>query len=265
LVSLAANLAATVAISIGEKPNVMRGIPPMSHSLPGWRIAGQMSQPEAKAARRRFADRAEAGRRLADQLMPLAGEHPIVLALPRGGVPVAREVALALDAPLDILTVRKLGAPHNPEYGIGAIAEGGMRVIDPEAVAILGINGATLESIVARESAELRRRVELYRGGRAAPDLAGRTVIVVDDGVATGVTDTAALRAARHRGAARLILAVPVCAPESAERLRAEADEVICLSEPALLHGVGQWYDDFSQVPDEEVLAALEGQRDTGR
>jgi predicted phosphoribosyltransferase len=205
----------------------------------------------------RFADRGDAGRRLAERLRPLAEEDPVIVALPRGGVPVAREVADALDAPLDILAVRKLGAPHNPEYGIGAVAEDGTRVIDPEAVAVLGINGSTIDEITARESAELRRRVDLYRDDRPPLDLTGRTVIVVDDGVATGVTDTAALRAVKRRNPRRVLLAVPVCAPESAERLRLEADQVVCLLEPEPLFGVGQWYRDFSQVSDEEVLTAV--------
>jgi putative phosphoribosyl transferase len=206
---------------------------------------------------RRFADRADAGRRLAERLLPLAGDHPVVLALPRGGVPVAREVALALDAPLDFLAVRKLGAPHNPEYGIGAVAEDGTRLIDGEALSILGINGPTVEAILARETAELRRRVAAYRGDRPPPDLAGRTVIVVDDGVATGVTDLVALRALRRRGPRRVVLAVPVCAPEAAARLAEEADDMICLAAPTLFAGVSQWYRDFSQVPDDEVVSAL--------
>jgi putative phosphoribosyl transferase len=208
---------------------------------------------------RRFADRRDAGRRLAERLAPLAGENPIVVALPRGGVPVAQEVASALGAPLEVLVVRKLGAPHNPEYGIGAIAEGGTRVIDIEAIAVLGIDGGVVDSIVERETSELSRRVAAYRGDRPPLSLEGRTVIVVDDGVATGVTDTAALRAVRRQGPRRTILAVPVCAPESALRLRDEADEVVCLRTPALLYGVGQWYRDFSQVSDEEVVAALRG------
>jgi len=205
----------------------------------------------------RFADRRDAGRQLAAQLLPLTKESPIVVGLPRGGIPVAEEIAIALRAPLEPLAVRKLGAPHNPEYGIGAIAEDGTRVFDEEALAVLGISGAVLEEIVARETAELRRRVEAYRGGRQFPPLADRTVIVIDDGVATGVTDTAALRAIRRRRPRRLILAVPVCAPDSAARLRQEADEVICLVEPQLLYGVGQWYADFAQVSDAEVIAAL--------
>ncbi len=158
--------------------------------------------------------------------------------------------------------MRKLGAPHNPEYGIGAIAEDGTRVFDSEALAVLGISGGMLDSIVARESAELRRRVGVYRRDRAPLALEGRTAVIVDDGVATGVTDTAALRAARRQAPRRLVLAVPVCAPDSAERLREEADEVVCLLEPPLLYGVGQWYRDFAQVSDEEVMAALSPQDD---
>jgi putative phosphoribosyl transferase len=205
----------------------------------------------------RFADRRDAGRQLAARLRELAGQDPVVVGLPRGGVPVAEEVAAALGVELEFLAVRKLGAPHNPEYGIGAIAEGGTRIFDPEALAVLGIDNRMLQSIVDRETVELRRRVEAYRRGRAARSLEGRVVIVVDDGVATGVTDTAALRAIRARRPRSLILAVPVCAPDTAIRLRQEADEVVCLAEPPLFYGVGQWYQDFSQVSDEEVIAAL--------
>jgi predicted phosphoribosyltransferase len=210
----------------------------------------------------RFHNRLDAGRRLAERLLPLAPANPVVVALPRGGVPVAREVALALDAPLDILAVRKLGAPHNPEYGIGAVAEDGTRVFDPEAIAVLGIDGGTLESIAAREVAELRRRVALYRDDRPPIELAGRAVIVVDDGIATGVTDSAALLAVRRRDPQRLILAVPVCAPDSMRRLREYADDVVCLHAPPLFRGVGQWYRDFSQVSDDEVMTVLEEFRD---
>ncbi len=204
-----------------------------------------------------FADRREAGRRLAEQLLPLADEHPIVVALPRGGVPVAKEIATALGAPLEILAVRKLGAPHNPEFGIGAVAEDGSCLIDTGSVEKLGIAKGALDSIIARETAELRRRVSAYRGERPPLELEGRTVIVVDDGIATGVTDTTALRAVRRQNPRRVILAVPVCAPGSATRLREEADEVICLLAPPLLYGVGQWYRDFSQVSDQEVVSIL--------
>jgi len=206
---------------------------------------------------RRFADRRDAGRQLATQLLPVAGERPIIVGLPRGGVPVAEEIAITLGAPLEILAVRKLGAPHNPEYGIGAVAEGGARVFDLEALAVLGIDNDALEEIVAQEMAELQRRVEVYRSGRRPLPLANRMVIVVDDGVATGVTDTVALRAIRRLQPRRLILAVPVCAPDSVARLRNEADEVLCLLEPRTLYGVGQWYRDFSQISDDEVVASL--------
>jgi putative phosphoribosyl transferase len=221
--------------------------------------SGPSPEPVSDSRQMRFANRRDAGRRLAERLLPLADEDPVIIALPRGGAPVAEEVARALGAPLEVLAVRKLGAPHNPEYGIGAIAEDGTRVFDAEALAMLGIDGGMLESIVARESEELRRRVAAYRGDRAPLDLEGRTVIVVDDGVATGVTDTAALRAIRRRQPHRLILAVPVCAPDSASRLGEEADEVVCLLAPPLLYGVGQWYRDFSQVSDGEVISALLG------
>lgn len=204
-----------------------------------------------------FADRRDAGCRLAERLLPLADEEPLIIGLPRGGVPVAAEVARALGAPLEFLAVRKLGAPHNSEYGIGAIAEGGTRVFDPEALAVLGIDNRMLESIVARETAELHRRVGAYRRERPTRLLRDRLVIVVDDGVATGVTDTAALREVRTLQPRHLILAVPVCPPDSATRLRGEADEVVCLFEPTLLQGVGQWYRDFGQVTDDEVVAAL--------
>jgi len=208
-----------------------------------------------------FADRREAGRLLAEPLLPLASENPVVIGLPRGGVPVAEEVAAALGAPLEIFAVRKLGAPHNPEYGIGAIAEDGTRVLDTEALAVLGVANGVLEAIVAREREELRRRVVAYRGERMLAALRDRTAIVVDDGVATGVTDTAALRGIARQGPRRLILAVPVCAPDALARLRAEADEVVCLATPSHLQGVGQWYRDFSQVSDREVIAALEASR----
>ncbi len=205
----------------------------------------------------RFANRRDAGRQLGAQLLPLAGERPLVIGLPRGGVPVADEVAMLLGAPLEILVVRKLGAPHNPEYGIGAIAEGGTRVFDREASALLEMDSGELAGVVERETAELRRRVEAYRGDREPHSPRNRTVIVVDDGVATGVTDTAALREIRRSRPRRLLLAVPVCPPDSLARLREEADEVVCLLVPPRLQGVGQWYEDFGQVADAEVVEVL--------
>ncbi|MGZ5326069.1 MAG: phosphoribosyltransferase family protein [Solirubrobacterales bacterium] len=204
-----------------------------------------------------FRDRAEAGAELAQRLMSLRESDPVVVALPRGGVPVAHEVAAALEAPLDVLVVRKLGAPANPELGIGAVAEDGTGVIDHRAVRALGVSDTELREILDRETAELRRRADLYRGERAPLELAGRTVILVDDGVATGVTNTAALRAIRTRGPKQIVLAVPVCAPEVAEMLAVEADQVVALLRPPALGGVGRWYEDFSQVPDDEVLRLL--------
>ena len=213
--------------------------------------------PEEAWRQTRFADRSDAGRRLGQRLLPFAYENPLVIGLPRGGLPVAREVALALHAPLDFLAVRKLGAPHNPEYGIGAVAEGGVRLIDAEAIAILGLPNSAVDAIAARETAELERRASLYRDGRPPLNISGHTAIVVDDGVATGVTDSAALRALRRTGPRRLVLAVPVCPPDSARRLGEEADEVVALQRPPRFFGVGQFYEDFAQVSDEEVVSAL--------
>lgn len=204
-----------------------------------------------------FADRRDAGRRLARVLGDRAAGRPVVIALPRGGVPVASEVAAALGAPLEVLVVRKLGAPHNPELGIGALAEDGTRVLDAETARALGIEAEALEAIVAREQVEMRRRVDAYRAGRPPLAAAGREAIVVDDGVATGVTDTAALRAIRRLRPSRLVLAVPVCSAEGLERLRAEADEVLALAVPRRMGGVGIHYEDFSQVSDREVIDAL--------
>ena len=213
--------------------------------------------PEESRQQIRFADRADAGRQLGERLLPFAYENPLVIGLPRGGIPVAREVALALHAPLDFLAVRKLGAPHNPEYGIGAVAEGGVRLIDAEAIAILGLGNDVVDAIAARETAEVERRAMLYRDDSAPLNVKGHTAIVVDDGVATGVTDAAALRALRRRGPRRLILAVPVCPPDSARRLREDADELIALQQPPHFFGVGQFYEDFAQVTDEEVVSTL--------
>lgn len=204
-----------------------------------------------------FADRHDAGRQLASLLSPLSRDAPLVVGLPRGGMPVAEEVAAALSAPLDFIAVRKLGAPHNPEYGVGAIAEDGTSVLDREIVAALDIDSGALEAIFDRESAELQRRVAAYGAGHGRQPLEGRTVVIVDDGVATGLTDTAALRAARRHHPRRLLLAVPLCAAGSRARLEVEADEVVCLIEPERFYGVGQWYRDFNQVTDAEVRVAL--------
>src|ERR1017187_7070191 len=204
-----------------------------------------------------FLDRHDAGRRLAAELLPLAQERPVIVALPRGGVPIGVEVARALDAPLDILAVRKLGAPGNPELGVGAVAEDGTGVLDPRSAGMVGMTQATLDETLERESQELRRRVERYRDGRAPIPVRGRTVIVVDDGLATGLTDLAAVRALRKRGARRIVVAVPVGSGEAVSLLAGEADRVLCLTIPHRLLGVGMWYRDFSPVSDEQVLALL--------
>jgi putative phosphoribosyl transferase len=203
-------------------------------------------------------DRRDAGRRLARELEELVGTDPVVIALPRGGVPVAYEIARALDAPLDVFAVRKLGAPRNPEYGIGAVAEDGTGVIDARAAERVGVSGEQLDAMIEREAGELRRRVTAYRGDRPPIPVEGRTVVVVDDGVATGLTDVAALRALRKRRPRELILAVPVCAPDAGRRLVEEADRLICLQAPSSFMGVGQWYEDFSQTSDAEVIALLD-------
>ncbi len=208
-----------------------------------------------------FADRREAGRLLGAELGGYAGERPVVVALPRGGVPVAYEVARALDAPLDVLLVRKLGAPANPEYGIGAIAEGGLRFVRRGDAAILGVSDRDLEEIVARETDELERRRRLYRGNAERQPVEGRTVILVDDGIATGGTALVARRALRAEGAARVVLAVPVGPPGTEERLGGEFDAVVCPEQPHGFFGIGQFYVDFGQVSDEEVIK-LEGARE---
>ncbi len=202
-------------------------------------------------------DRYDAGRQLAPELQQFAPEHPVIVALPRGGVPVAFEVARALHAPLDILAVRKLGAPGNPELAVGAVAEDGSGVLDPGSAGMLGMTQVALEQTLARESQELRRRVERYRDGRAPIPVSGRTVIVVDDGLATGLTDLAAVRALRKRDARQIVVAVPIGSSEAVSMLAEEADRVVCLEVPPRLFGVGMWYRDFAPVSDEEVETLL--------
>jgi putative phosphoribosyl transferase len=213
-----------------------------------------------------FEDRGDAGRRLAEQLAPYAEERPVVFALPRGGVPVGAEVSRSLGAPLEVIVSRKLGAPGQPEFGIGAVALGGVRVLNERAVRALGIEEDYLEMVSARELAEAERRLMLFRGDRPYPDLEGRTAIVVDDGLATGVTARAALLALRRMNPQRLVLAIPVCASQTAKLLRSETDDLICLLAPTDLEAVGLWYRNFEQTSDEEVIRLLEqAHRSTGQ
>ncbi|MFC9930588.1 phosphoribosyltransferase family protein [Streptomyces sp. NPDC127190] len=205
-----------------------------------------------------FTDRRDAGRRLAARLEHLRGSDAVVLALPRGGVPVGAEIAEALDAPLDVCLVRKLGVPVQPELGMGAIGEGGVRVINDEVVRHARVTPDQLAEVEAREQEVLARRARRYRGDRAPVPLTGRTVLVVDDGVATGSTARAACRIARARGAARVVLAVPVAPYDWTARLGADADEGVCLHTPAEFYAIGQFYADFTQTGDDEVIACLE-------
>ncbi|MDL4774755.1 MULTISPECIES: phosphoribosyltransferase [Thermomonosporaceae] len=213
---------------------------------------------EARPVRLPFTDRAEAGRVLAGRLVPLGLDDPVVLALPRGGVPVGYEVARRLDAPLDVLVTRKIGYPPQPELGVGAVAEGGGPVFDAGLLRRLGLGEDDLAGTLAAERAELDRRVRAYRGDRPLPGLAGRPVIVVDDGLATGGTARAALRAVRAGGPARLVLAVPVGAAGTVRDMEAEADTVVVLAAPSDFQAVGQWFVDFRQLTDADVVAALD-------
>jgi putative phosphoribosyl transferase len=206
-----------------------------------------------------FDDRRHAGRVLAQKLGHYRNRNDvIVLALPRGGVPVAFEVAHALDAPLDIFIVRKLGVPGNEEYAMGAIASGGVRVLNHEALRYLRISDEVIDAVALKESKELERRERAYRGERAAPDLDGRTVILVDDGLATGSTMRAAAAAVRALNPRRIVVAVPVSAAETCEEFRSEVDEIVCGATPEPFLGVGRWYRDFAQTDDEEVHRLLE-------
>jgi predicted phosphoribosyltransferase len=206
-----------------------------------------------------FRDRTEAGRRLAVQLAPYADRADVlVLALPRGGVPVAFEVALALRAPLDVFVVRKLGVPGQEELAMGAIASGGVRVINQNVVRQLGIPISVIDQVAARETRELERRERAYRGGHPPAPVRGHTVVLVDDGLATGSTMMAAVEASRRLGPARLVVAAGVGAPQACAALAGVADECVCALRPPLLDGVGRWYADFSQTTDAEVRDLLE-------
>ena len=206
---------------------------------------------------RYYTNRTEAGRELARALRHHAGTDAILFALPRGGLPVADEIARALALPLDVCVVRKLGAPEQPELGFGAIAEGPRLHVDPQLCAHLGLGADDLWAIARRELAEVQRRVRRLRGGRPLPDLRGRTAILVDDGLATGGTMRAAIRAVRKRGARRVVVAVPVGAPETVAAIARTVDEVVCPLQPAHLYAVGAWYADFRQLLDEDVARIL--------
>ena len=216
----------------------------------GWRsLRGTM---------RLFDDRVDAGRQLAERLESLRGQDIVVLGLPRGGVPVAFEVAKALQAPLDVLVVRKLGVPFQPELAFGAIGEGGVRVINDSVVREADLSEEEMTAVEAEQRVELRRRSERFRGGREPIPLAGRTAVIVDDGVATGATAKVACQVARARGASRVVLAVPIGADDTVERFAGYADEVVCLQTPAFFYAVGQGYRNFTQTSDDEVVALLD-------
>ena len=205
-----------------------------------------------------FADRSDAGRRLAERLRYLRGQDVVVLGLPRGGVPVAFEVARALHAPLDVIVVRKLGVPFLPELGLGAIGEGGVRVINDEVVRMAEVTPQELVVIEERERAEVERRARRFRGDRPRVALAERTAVVVDDGIATGSSARAACRVARAQGAARVVLAVPVALPGAIEECSRDVDDMVCVEYPERLWAIGQGYRDFSQTCDDEVVALLQ-------
>lgn len=205
----------------------------------------------------KFVDRRHAGRLLAAKLLAYRRQpQVVVLALPRGGVPVGVEVASVLGAPLDVLIVRKLGVPGQPEYAFGAIASGGVKVMNPEAE-YLQLDARDVDAVVAREQQELLRRERLYRGSKPPLELRDKTVILVDDGLATGSTMRAAVRAVRQQGAERVVVAVPVAAPDTVLSMSAEVDDMVCVTMPSPFHAVGLWYQQFDQVSDDEVRVAL--------
>jgi predicted phosphoribosyltransferase len=208
-----------------------------------------------------FQDRRDAGRQLARRLTHLRGQDAIVLALPRGGIVVGYEIARALGTPLDVIVARKLGAPGNPEFGFGAIAPGGVRFLDEQTVGWLGLSEEQIDRIAAEEALEMERRLRRYRGGRPLPDVRQRAVILVDDGLATGVTARAAIRAIRRWEPGHLVLAVPVSAPDTARAVSSEVDELVCLETPPGFMAVGQYYMDFEQTSDEEVIELIERAR----
>jgi putative phosphoribosyl transferase len=217
---------------------------------------------DSSVVRERFRDREDAGRQLGSALRRYAAEAPIVLALPRGGVPVGYEVACALGAPLDVWVVRKVGVPWHEELGAGAVAEGGYVHISPKVVSAARLSQEELDAMIETKRAEVEARVRRFRGQRPAPVLRDRTVIVVDDGIATGGTVRAALRAVKAAGPKKVVLAVPVASADIVESLANEVDRVVCLLTPADLYAIGLWYEDFGQVSDHEVVELLRRARE---
>jgi putative phosphoribosyl transferase len=210
----------------------------------------------------RFRDREDAGQQLAARLVAYRDESPLVLGVPRGGVPVAYEVARALGAPLDIFVSRKIGVPFHPELGLGAFAEGGELVLNEEILTAVGLSGEDVARLAEAKEVEVAQRVRRFRGDRPAPEIRGRTVLLVDDGIATGGTILAAIRAVRRRGPKKLVLAVPVAPADTLENLGSEVDEVVSLECPRSMPAIGRWYRDFAQVTDDEVVELLQRSRE---
>lgn len=228
-------------------------------SIPGVRLSARVFSALGSAQSTMFANRTEAGRQLAAALVERGVEADLVLGVPRGGLPVAREVADHLDVPLDVVAAKKMGAPGNPELAIGAVASDGSDWLNDDLVTRIGVDDDYLAAERERAAETAREKEETYRKGRPFPDVEGKTVLVVDDGLATGATATACVRRLKHTDAGRVVLAVPVGAPDSIDDLREEADEVVAVEEPAYFGAVGRHYRDFAQVTDEEARACLEG------
>lgn len=204
-----------------------------------------------------YKDRHDAGRQLAKKLLKYKDENPLILALPRGGVVVGYEIAKMLNAPLDVIVARKIGAPSQPELGIGAIAPNGIRILNGELIRTLGISESQIKEIIEKETMEMNRRTELYRGKLSPPDLFEKTVIIVDDGIATGISDKAAVLSLPQLEPQKIVLAVPVCPPDAVNKF-GEVDEFICLAQPPDFYAVGAHYENFEQVSDEEVINLLQ-------
>lgn len=240
----------------------MRTVPakkrPKTRSMPG---AHKRQREKVTNETEVFRDRQDAGRRLAEELIRYRGENPVVLSLPRGGVPVGYEIARALEAPLDVFVARKLGTPGRPELAIGAVAPGGVLILNERLARWLEFSEEQIERIAAKERAEMGRRLRLFRGERTAPAVKDKTVLLVDDGIATGMTARAAILSLRRQRPRRLVLAVPVCAARTAGELRSEVDELVCLVAPTDLLAVGFWYENFEQTSDDEVVRMLEHAR----